>query len=392
MPKEKQHNGVQRLQIRNYKSIREADIRLERINLLVGRNGSGKSNVLDALHFISDCLRSSVDHSLEKRGGIRDVCRRTARSFELSIHQTASLNTTLEYGFKISTDPQNGFRIEEEIFNLRAGKTVAEFRTRRGKIEKTTFTTPPSVPRDRLYLSMMSGYDEIHPHFKVLESMGFYNLSAKAMGQWQPAAPGRTLKDDGSNIASVFSNLPAKTQNRINQYLSGIVPETTSVQAKAIAEGQTLQFTQANPASKPLKFYSHSMSDGTLRALGVLVAIFQDNPSENSTPLIGIEEPEIALHPSSGQLLLEAIQEASQTKQIILTTHSPDLLDGESLLSKHIKAVAMENGETRIAGLDSLGREALRENLMTAGELLRIDHLRPERENTGTSGPSVRHG
>jgi AAA15 family ATPase/GTPase len=94
--------------------------------------------------------------------------------------------------------------------------------------------------------------------------------------------------------------------------------------------------------------------------------------------VIGIEEPETALHPAASAALREALQRASEKTQIIVTSHSPDLLDDLSLAADTILAVVSVVGETRIAPLDEASRTALRDHLFTAGELLRLNQLAPD--------------
>jgi predicted ATPase len=121
------------------------------------------------------------------------------------------------------------------------------------------------------------------------------------------------------------------------------------------------------------------MSDGTLRALGVLVALFQA-PANAHQPyrLVGIEEPEMALHPAASGVLTDSLQDASRYSQVLVTSHSPDLLDDQSISDEAIIAVVAEHGDTKIGRLDEAGRSALQDHLYTAGELLRMDQLRPD--------------
>jgi predicted ATPase len=121
------------------------------------------------------------------------------------------------------------------------------------------------------------------------------------------------------------------------------------------------------------------MSDGTLRALAVLVALFQGNGAV-SHRLVGIEEPEIALHPAAAGVLTDGLRDASEHVQILVTSHSPDLLDTEAIPDESILAVVSEHGETHLGPLDEAGRSTLRDHLYTAGELLRMDQLRPDPE------------
>src|SRR5262249_2764895 len=122
--------------------------------------------------------------------------------------------------------------------------------------------------------------------------------------------------------------------------------------------------------------------DGTVRTLGILVALFQaGNGTGAHVPLVGIEEPEIALHPAAAGLLLDSLREASRSTQIIVTSHSPDLLDNQELGADLILSVYAEAGSTDIAALDSAGREAVLKRLYTPGELLRLNQVRPDPES-----------
>jgi predicted ATPase len=132
------------------------------------------------------------------------------------------------------------------------------------------------------------------------------------------------------------------------------------------------------------------MSDGTLRALGILVALFQSQGSSvPSVPLVGIEEPEVALHPAAVGALLDALREASESTQVIVTTHSPDLLDFADPDKELLLAVYAEKGETQIAPVDEASRKAVRDRLYTPGELLRMDQLRPDSKLFGDSTSSL---
>jgi predicted ATPase len=118
------------------------------------------------------------------------------------------------------------------------------------------------------------------------------------------------------------------------------------------------------------------MSDGTLRALGVLVSLFAGSPALSSP--VGIEEPEVALHPATAGLLLDALRDAAGSRQILVTTHSPDLLDAPDIQSDELLAVRSYGGTTVINRVDAAAQRALRESLYTSGELLRTDQLTPD--------------
>jgi hypothetical protein len=93
----------------------------------------------------------------------------------------------------------------------------------------------------------------------------------------------------------------------------------------------------------------------------------------------GLEEPETALHPAAAGILRDCIVEAPRTVQILVTSHSADLLDDPDLPDETIRAVEATGGRTVIAPLDEASRSVLRDRLYTAGELLRSGQLAPDR-------------
>ena len=128
----------------------------------------------------------------------------------------------------------------------------------------------------------------------------------------------------------------------------------------------------------PWEFYAANMSDGTLRALGILVAVAQLAEDNDPVRLVGIEEPETALHPAASAALMGALQEAAVSTQVVVTTHSPDLLDRLDLDSDRLLAVQMRDGGTEIGPINRASREAVEEHLFSPGELLRMDQFEPD--------------
>jgi len=94
-----------------------------------------------------------------------------------------------------------------------------------------------------------------------------------------------------------------------------------------------------------------------------------------ASSLIGIEEPETALHPAAAGALREALERASEKTQVLVTSHSPDLLDDSSIEADNILVVSGDRGETRIAEIDPASKSAIQKHLFSAGELLRMDQL-----------------
>jgi predicted ATPase len=158
------------------------------------------------------------------------------------------------------------------------------------------------------------------------------------------------------------------------------VPTVHGVRRLAVGSMETLEFQQQLAAQDSWRFAARSMSDGTLRALGVLTALFQSN-ADFSPSLIAIEEPEAALHPEAGAALREALERASKEVQIIITSHSPELLDDVSVEHHQLLAVTAMSGETQLASIDSASRDAIQGKSFSAGELLKKGQLIPDAES-----------
>ncbi|MFT6178566.1 MAG: putative ATPase [Paracoccaceae bacterium] len=374
---------IHRVQVQNFKSIGKCDVRLTNLALLVGPNGSGKSNFLDTLAFIADSLNSSLEHAIRMRGGISDVRRRShgkPRNFSLRID--FKLGEILgHYALSIGAKSNRGFQVLCEECSL-GGNTLdsAHYQVEKGKITQSSLALTPAASPDHLFLVRLSGEPDFGAVFKLLSGMSFYNLVPDAIREIQPVDEGQRLLRNGGNLASVFSQLPVKTKERVIDYLGAIVPGIESVKGKTIAGRETLEFKQTTEdEEKTQTFLASNMSDGTLRALGVLVAVLQGNATAPDTlPLVGIEEPEIALHPAASGILFDILREASEDHQVIVTSHSPDLLDNDQIADNDLLSVALVDGATVIAPIDEASRAALRDKLYTPGELLRANQLSPD--------------
>lgn len=372
-----------RVVIKNYKSIAACGVDVQPLTFLVGPNGAGKSNFLDAIRFVADGLRTSLDHALRERGGIGEVRRRSGghpTHFGVRLEFALPDGMAGSYAFRIGAKPNGAFEVQNEECILRPPEALAQeirFAVTAGEV---TSTVPgPAAASDRLYLVNASGLREFRPAYDALSRMGFYNLNPERIKDLQLPDAGELLARDGSNISAVLDRIGKRRpeiKTRIEEYLSRVVPGIRGVDAATIGPRETLQFRQDAAGAEPWRFFAANMSDGTLRALGVLVAVFQSG----GAPLAGLEEPEAGLHPAAVAVLLDALIEASAARQILVTSHSPDFLDSPNVGTDSILAVVAEAGSTYAGPLDAVGREALRKRLCTPGELLRADQLRPDRE------------
>jgi predicted ATPase len=388
---------VRRVRIRNYKSIAHCDVELGPLTVLVGRNGSGKSNFLDALAFIYDAVMSSVDSAIRRRNGFDELCWKGnshSESFALELDFVLRDGRTAVYGFEIGAQAPRSYSVRWERLEVE-GLEEASYYCENGQLVRASsrlmdlFSSwPPEPDLDPNRLLLLFASAAFRPIAYVINhiiKIFIYRFSMDEMRDVSsPGVRGGLLRD-GSNIASVIGRITADqpaVKERIVGYLGSIVPGVTGVDRVLLGPKETLEFEQSPDAGHPpRKFYAWSMSDGTLRALGALVAVAQLADGGIPVRLVGIEEPETALHPAASAALMDALKEAAVHTQVVVTTHSPDLLDHLDLEHDRLLVVQMRDGVTEIGRVDRASREAVAEHLATPGELLRMDYLEPDRED-----------
>jgi predicted ATPase len=379
---------LRKVAIKDYKSIASCDVELEPLTFLVGPNGGGKSNFLDALRFCADALRHSLDQAVRDRGGINEVRRRSAgRPNHFGIKLTLDMRPSLrfQYHFEIGARSAGAYAVQREECEWQDAENPEKqgsYAVKNGTVVQTTIKSPPPASADRLYLVTVAGYPPLGRLYAALSSMGFYSLNPERIRDLQNPDQGELLSRDGSNLSAVFDVLTRRepqTAERVLEFLRLVVPGIEKVQSRTLGPKETLEFVErAGAEEKGRRFLASSMSDGTLRALGVIVALYQRPGSGASIPLVGIEEPEMALHPAAAGVLLDCLREASIARQALVTSHSPDLLDRGDIDVESILSVSSAEGRTFIGPVNSAGKRILQQRLRTAGDLMRINQMEPD--------------
>jgi predicted ATPase len=377
-----------RVQLRNYRSIAACDVRLGPLTFLVGPNGSGKSNFLDALRLVTDALRTSLDHALRDRGGVQEVRRRSGghpTHFGIRLEFLLPEGSSGHFAFEVGARPPGDYVIQRE--ECLVGD--ASYVVREGEVVTSPAPTAPPASDDRLYLASAASLPEFRPVFDGLSRMTFYNLNPDSIRALHSPDKGEVLARDGLNLSSVLERLggldDGSTRRRIEEYLGRIVPGLEGVESRRIGHMETLEFRQrVEGAREPWRFPAISMSDGTLRALGILVALLQARVEER-VHVVGIEEPELALHPAAAGILRAALREGAQHAQVLVTSHSPELLAAPDVSTEELVSVLSEQGRTSLARLDEATRPTLQERLTTAGESMKANPSPSEGESTPDS-------
>ena len=217
---------------------------------------------------------------------------------------------------------------------------------------------------------------------EALRAVRCYDLDAAVLRSLDEQTTGHAalLGPAGERLGRVFGDLATKDgigKERLDGYLGALVPGALGVDERREGRYSTLQVRfLAQDGTAEDVFLREELSEGTVRAAGVLAALLQPAAFDGRIPLIGIEEPETALHPAGVGALYEAIDDAAARTQVMVTTQSSDLLDSEYVRLDHLRVVANVDGATRIGPVDAAGRAIVAKGLMSIGELHRSGQLR----------------
>jgi predicted ATPase len=392
---------ISRVRLKNYKSIAECDVRLGPLTILVGPNGSGKSNFLDALAFLSRALETTPAEAINERGGFLQVVRRVPdQQSSLSIvlevafplEPGASARAKGSYGVEIATGQRGerrDFQVVHERCDLRFGNTEG-YEVNLGVVREITeydnifgdILGPEEIATDRLYLPIAAARRGLaRSLFNALQSIPFYNFDPGILREPQRPPPHPVLGPQGQNLGDVLGALADGDRwhkERLDAYLQAIVPGASSIDRWVSGSRVSVKLRSTTGSSGEIvEFGPDSMSDGTLRATAVLAALNQRDARSGIIQLLGLEEPEIALHPAAAGALFDALTEASHHVQVIATSQSADLLDRDDLDISAVRPVLMRDGLTIIGEVDGASREIIEKNLYTLGELMRSNQISP---------------
>jgi len=364
------------LELEQFRSYTHSALSFGTPTFIVGRNASGKSNLLDALELISELAVGPAGPSFDRRGGIgalryRGVSRGRPPTLSLKVEVTSPTDWGV-YGASLRPAKGSRYAVESEIIESHSSGELRSIVRRGTKIRASTNGFEPRLTEEALFLPLASGVEEFSRIVEALANIGIYSIEPLKMKDAQLPEEGRRLRRDGSNSASVVRDMHAtKRWSILLEFLQPAVPQVEDVEIKREGAKLSLQFRQRTEGGGTVLLPGFQASDGTLRILGILLALLQ----RPAPTLVALEEPEAHVHPGAIGVLLDAIKYASAETQVVVTTQSPDLLDAEWLRPEDVRIVEWEGSSSKIKVLDEGTTEVLRRHLRTPGELLRSGAL-----------------
>jgi predicted ATPase len=390
---------ITRVQVKNFRSIAKADVQLGPLTVLVGRHGAGKSAFLDVLRFVRDALRSGLENAILDRHGVTSI-RRCAPSkpYNVEICLTVSDEAIFgEYCFVITSGQNGSYRVAREACRVGRGVAEEQFETRDGKwriapgvelylhqqrIIMGERRLDSGFEPSALVLPTLSAFSKFYSRLRRALDGNFYNIFPSMLREPQRPSNDQLLTEGGESFASVVRGMRRKRTafRDLLATLRHVVDGVSDLRVREVGGYLVteLRHDDIGPGvgrGKHPWFELAQESDGTLRILGILVALYQENLPGRSI-VIGLEEPENALHPGALAVLSEVIRESALRNQILITTQSPDLISTFGV--DELRAVERIDGQTHIAPIQESQRQAIEEQLFSGGDLLRIEGLHGE--------------
>ena len=316
----------------NWRNFKNLDFAVADRLLIVGPNAAGKSNLLDLFRFLGDISRKGggLAAALEARGGLSRARCLFARN-----------NHKGELAIKVDLrDGEDEWRYELAIKGKKGGHNhpivVREIVTRNG----SELLSRPDANDDRdpdqltqTHLEQISANREFRPIAEYFAKVNYFHLVPQMIRY--PQAGGASPRVFGSSMIADMNATPVRTRQawfrRIERALQSAVPGFETLRLEVDKAGQPhLIAGYRNWRRNPSEQNETDFSDGTLRLIGLLWTIIS-SPANGGVLLL--EEPELSLNAAVVQKLasLLAMAQRGTSMQVILSTHSPELLDDEGI-------------------------------------------------------------
>jgi predicted ATPase len=368
---------IDRLRVSNYRSLRD-DVVVEfgELTAFVGPNGSGKSNVLDVFRFIREALTLGLEPAVSKRLGIarlRRVSPTKPRAIKIGI-DLHSRQWRASYDLQLNANRGGTYRVEHEALHVHYADMTrpdVDLRVEQGDVKSAPEGLSPRATQDELVLPVLAGDPSIRPIVDALRAIRVHSIFPRELSQPQPVGVAPPLDDTGSNWAAVLRTMDRSSLDELTLALERVTGDITGLRVESAGGYYTAEF-EHRLDNVNRWFSAGQESDGTLRLAGILTALLQ----RPVPPLVGIEEPELTINPGLLPLLYDYIQATSESCQVVLTTHSPDLLD--LLDIDQVRVVERLAGATVVGTVSEHQRTMIRQALLSPGGLLKSGGFKPE--------------
>ncbi len=315
--------GLDWITIKGFKSLASIErLPLRPINVLIGANGSGKSNFVEAFSFLRAIRKGNLRNYVSRAGGAERVLHFGSKATQSLKIRISFIDEKNQYEIILNPDDADGMFPSQE---------TAYFWI------KERYTTPMNArlrPRSsEAEISDPAIEDPVAQHIqKHLDSWRLYHFpdtgAASPMKKTGDVNDNRFLRPDGSNLAAFLYRLQETDRDRyrlIRDTVRLAAPFFEDFALEPLALNEDKILLEWKHRGKDAYFDASSLSDGTLRFMALATLLLQ--PQRLRPSVILLDEPELGLHPYAIALLASLIAQASAETQVILATQSSLLLD-----------------------------------------------------------------
>jgi predicted ATPase len=395
---------IKRIHLENWKSLRNVEVALGPVQLFIGPNASGKSNIIDALRFLKEALASDIQTAATSGRGGLDSIRFAAKasvpvtiSLEYFVPDPMSPQSKSDMSYLLTLGDRRrgvpGAQLEELRIKRRRGERGRQYlffrskwgqgtanidfslsRRGRGGPERAKFavsTGDPGVLALRA-IGFLDSFPRIAALRQFVQNWQFLDVDLPAIREPHRYERALSLDPTASNLVNVLRTLWQEDRAKFERVTANLGTLLTHVARLDTAVNHGLAVLLVGETAFDEAFEAVSTSDGTLRLLAVLTAL-ETMPFHS---LLCIEEPEHGIHPLVFGPFLDIIREycpEGGTRQALLTTHSPDMLDAAE--PSEVRVVERDgSGATEVRALDGAELAGWRDDFRL-GELWRMRQL-----------------
>ncbi len=377
---------ITRLHVRNFKSLRELDMHLGLINVLVGPNMAGKSNILDALRFLYEIVfpkpgMDGVSFALAQRGGANEVLWKGGDEslITLAVEVTDSAEAGTEYRYELQLlVGRGGFATtqNESLKVVRSGSEHDLIAVKQGFLWQKNFDGKElgGIGTNTTALQNATLAWDGYRFHEILKLWRFYHLVPPKMKESSKMASGAVLDEPGGDNLSAWlmwlqTHSPEAFAS-VNEVLRDLLPGIIQIRTIPTQDGNVHLSISEQGLKRPTSVWQ--ASDGFLALTALLSLVYV--PPERGGTLYCVEEPENHLHPRLLEALVALLRQAQGTNgsqaQFLFATQSPYFVDQFSL--DELYWVEKKKGETkafRLADKTEL-RKTVEDKVLGLGNLM----------------------
>lgn len=319
---------IESVHIKGYKSLRDAQITFGQINIMIGGNGVGKSNIISYFKLLNQIINKNLRNYTSKDGAdnLLYFGRKVTSKINSSIvFKNNDYRNTYEFELEPNNDNNFFFTFEQISFGRSYNKSVKDIPIiNNSETSLHIFREKDSNFRGTNKSTISSYVIEAFEQFKVYH---FHDTSASAKVKLKGNLDDNlVLREDASNLAAFLYRLK---ENNIGNYrqIEGLIKQVAPFFNRFNLTPSALNTDEIRlewlEVGSDKYFNAHSLSDGTIRMICLATLFLQPEPPST----IIVDEPELGLHPFAIHLLASLIQSASEKSQVIISTQSVTLIN-----------------------------------------------------------------